>query len=112
MGAIKMFRISRWMILLVATSAVGGGSNALESRTAAGEKTLLLVDDHHILYHAGTRLRDDGIVTAGGRVLCVTALGEPLQEACDKAYAAVDRIAFEGAYHRRDIAHRALARAT
>ncbi|MFM8386156.1 MAG: phosphoribosylamine--glycine ligase [Planctomycetia bacterium] len=60
------------------------------------------------VYHAGTRAKDDGVVTSGGRVLCVTALGAGHGEARDRAYAAVDSIRFEGAYARRDIAMRAL----
>ena len=62
------------------------------------------------VFHAGTA-RDDGrVVTAGGRVLCVTALGRGVAEARDAAYAAVDRIDWADAYWRDDIGHRALAR--
>jgi len=60
------------------------------------------------VFHAGTRRKDDDLLTAGGRVLCVTALGAGHAAARERAYAAVDRIAFEGAYCRRDIANRAL----
>jgi phosphoribosylamine--glycine ligase len=63
------------------------------------------------IFHAGTKLDADGrVVTAGGRVLCVCALGDDLSQACDHAYAAVERIHFDGAFCRRDIGHRALAR--
>ncbi len=63
------------------------------------------------VFHAGTKLDGDGnAITAGGRVLCVCALGEDLPQARGRAYAAVDRIHFDGAYFRRDIGHRALAR--
>ena len=62
------------------------------------------------VFHSGTRRRDDDVLTAGGRVLCVTALGAGFAEARTRAYEAVDRIAFEGAYCRRDIAARALNR--
>ena len=54
--------------------------------------------------HAGTARRDGDLVTAGGRVLNVTGLGATASEARDRAYRAVDRIRFEGAQHRRDIA--------
>ena len=54
--------------------------------------------------HAGTRIADEGIVSAGGRVLSVTATGDSLQEARERAYAAVDLITLEGSHHRRDIA--------
>ena len=56
------------------------------------------------VFHAGTRLENGQTVTAGGRVLGVTALGEDLAEARARAYAAADRITFEGRYLRRDIA--------
>lgn len=62
------------------------------------------------VFHAGTRLADGRVVTAGGRVLNVTALGAGIREARDRAYAAVERIRFEGAHFRRDIAERALRR--
>jgi len=63
------------------------------------------------VFQAGTKLDHDGnVVTAGGRVLCVCALGDDLPQARDRAYAAVEHIHFDGAFHRRDIGHRALAR--
>ena len=63
------------------------------------------------LTHAGTARRDDGaIVTAGGRVLNVTALGPDIGAARDAAYAAADLITFEGRQLRRDIALRAVGR--
>ena len=61
------------------------------------------------VFHAGTALTDDGsLVTAGGRVLDVTALAPTLAQARDRAYEAVARISFEGMHHRGDIAWRAL----
>ncbi len=60
------------------------------------------------VFHAGTSLKDGHIVTNGGRVLGVTALGENLKSAQAAAYAAVDRIHFEGAHFRHDIAAMAL----
>ncbi|WP_148573700.1 phosphoribosylamine--glycine ligase [Nocardioides caldifontis] len=54
--------------------------------------------------HAGTALTDAGLVTAGGRVLAVTAVGDDLTDARDRAYAGVARIHFDGAHHRTDIA--------
>jgi phosphoribosylamine---glycine ligase len=62
------------------------------------------------VFHAGTKQTEEGIVTSGGRVLGVTGTGRTLEEARDRAYAAVDRIRFEGAHYRRDIADRALRR--
>jgi phosphoribosylamine--glycine ligase len=62
------------------------------------------------VFHAGTARDDDGrLVTSGGRVLDVTATGETLREARDRAYRALDRISWPGIYYRRDIANRALA---
>ncbi len=60
------------------------------------------------IFHAGTALSDDKVVTSGGRVLAVTAVAETLQSACDHAYTVLGKIHFDGMYYRRDIAHRAL----
>jgi phosphoribosylamine--glycine ligase len=62
------------------------------------------------VFHAGTAMRDGALVTAGGRVLGVQALGRDIRGAVGAAYAAVERIHFEGMHHRRDIAGRALRR--
>ncbi|MGC8667753.1 MAG: phosphoribosylamine--glycine ligase [Chthonomonadales bacterium] len=61
-----------------------------------------------MVFHAGTREDDGIIVTAGGRVLGVTALGADLRQAVDRAYRALGRIHFEGMHYRHDIAARAL----
>ncbi len=61
------------------------------------------------VYHAGTKLAEDGgLVTSGGRVLGVTATAPTLKEAVEKAYEAAKGISFEGVYHRNDIGSRAL----
>jgi len=60
------------------------------------------------VFHAGTRQQNDTVVTQGGRVLGVTALGENLIQARDKAYQAAEKIDWEGAFYRRDIGHRAV----
>ncbi|MDJ0849898.1 MAG: phosphoribosylamine--glycine ligase [Myxococcota bacterium] len=62
-----------------------------------------------VVFHAGTRRAGDGFETSGGRVLGVTARGATVAEARERAYAAVDRIGFEGVHLRRDIAVRATA---
>ncbi|MDB6002023.1 MAG: phosphoribosylamine--glycine ligase [Rhizobacter sp.] len=62
------------------------------------------------VFHAGTTTQDGRIVTAGGRVLCVTALGESVKTAQQRAYEVVHSIQFAGAQYRRDIGHRALKR--
>ncbi len=63
------------------------------------------LDDGIIVFHAGTRLGDEGeTLTAGGRVLTVVALGKDLEEARNKVYANISRINFKGAHYRTDIA--------
>ncbi|ODQ54439.1 phosphoribosylamine--glycine ligase [Saitoella complicata NRRL Y-17804] len=60
------------------------------------------------VFHAGTAVRDGGIVTNGGRVLAVSATANELKEAVDKAYEGVKTIQFKDMFYRKDIAHRAL----
>ncbi|MCI5734706.1 MAG: phosphoribosylamine--glycine ligase [Eubacterium sp.] len=60
------------------------------------------------VYHAGTKLENGKLVTAGGRVLGVTALGDTLENALKKSYEAVEKIHFDGAHYRHDIGKRAL----
>lgn len=63
------------------------------------------------VFHAGTRLADDGtVVTSGGRVLCVCSLGETVADAQARAYALAEQISWEGAFYRRDIGYREIAR--
>ena len=62
------------------------------------------------VFHAGTAADGDNIVTSGGRVLCITALGPDIHQALQTAYRAVDQISWEGAFSRRDIGWRALQR--
>ncbi len=61
-----------------------------------------------VVFQAGTSMSERGLMTSGGRVLNVTAYGENIQEARDRAYAAVNKIHFEGMQYRKDIASRAL----
>jgi phosphoribosylamine--glycine ligase len=60
------------------------------------------------VFHAGTRLEGKTVLTHGGRVLCVTALGDSVRMARTRAYEAVERIRFDGMQYRKDIGHRAL----
>ena len=62
------------------------------------------------MFHAGTRLNGHSVVTSGGRVLCVTALGDSLRIARSRAYEAVETIRFPGMQFRKDIGSRALKR--
>ncbi|MCL7488908.1 MAG: phosphoribosylamine--glycine ligase [Desulfobulbaceae bacterium] len=66
--------------------------------------------DDVVVFHAGTAIKNRRTVTAGGRVLGVTAIGSDIGQAIDKAYQAVDLIQWPGCYYRRDIGHRALRR--
>jgi phosphoribosylamine--glycine ligase len=60
------------------------------------------------VFHAGTKLAEGKLVTDGGRVLSVTALGRSFADAQKRAYAAMEKIHFEGMHYRRDIAHQAI----
>ncbi|MFP5277346.1 MAG: phosphoribosylamine--glycine ligase [Acidobacteriota bacterium] len=60
------------------------------------------------VFHAGSAQVNGHLLTAGGRVLAVSAVGDTLQQALDRAYQAMGEIQFEGMYYRRDIGHRAL----
>jgi phosphoribosylamine---glycine ligase len=62
-----------------------------------------------VVFHAGTRLKQDQLVSNGGRVLSVTAVGETFREAIDRAYVAVGCIQFEEMYYRKDIGHRVMS---
>ena len=62
------------------------------------------------VFHAGTKQDGDNVVTAGGRVLCATALGNTVTEAQQRAYQLVDEISWQGMEYRTDIAYRAIAR--
>ena len=61
------------------------------------------------VFHSGTALKDGAIVTNGGRVLCVTALGDSIKMAQRRAYEVVEGIRFDGMHYRHDIGHRAVA---
>jgi len=65
-------------------------------------------EDYHV-FHAGTAMQDGQVVTSGGRVLCVTALGDNAKLAQRRAYEIADQIKFEGCQMRRDIGYRAIA---
>lgn len=79
-------------------------------------KTILGLDSQFeedvVMFHAGTKWQGGSIVTSGGRVLGVTAIGpqSKLEETIDKAYRAVKSITFDGTYYRKDIGHKALRR--
>ncbi len=66
--------------------------------------------DHVKVFHAGTALNDHGVVTSGGRVLCICALGDSVTEAQCEAYRAARQIGWDGAFTRNDIGFRAVER--
>jgi|TARA_B100001105_G_scaffold219089_1_gene185846 phosphoribosylamine--glycine ligase len=68
--------------------------------------------DGEKVFHAGTRLNGDRVVTNGGRVLCATALGNTVTEAQKRAYELASRIRWDGVFYRKDIGHRAIGRET
>lgn len=69
-----------------------------------------LAADQGKIFHAGTALKDDQVVTAGGRVLCATALGNGVTEAQQAAYQALNSVSWDGMFYRSDIGYRAVAR--
>ena len=69
----------------------------------------MVADDAHI-FHAGTTAKDGKVLTNGGRVLCVTALGDSVKMAQKRAYEAVNQVRFEGMQYRSDIGYRAITR--
>lgn len=84
--------------------ASGGYPGKYETgKTITGLSDVHALDGVHV-FHAGTKKLNDEIVTAGGRVLAITALGETIKTARQRAYEAVSQIHFEGCHYRRDIA--------
>lgn len=69
-----------------------------------------LIDSEILVFHAGTRLKGNDLITSGGRVLGITAVDGIIDLAIKKVYGAVGKITFDGAYYRKDIGYRALRR--
>jgi phosphoribosylamine--glycine ligase len=93
----------------VVMAAGGYPGEYQKGKVISGLKEAAQLEDVTV-FHAGTKLRDGDVVTNGGRVLGVTAIGGTIVAAKTRAYEAVDRIHFEGAYCRRDIADKAIRR--
>jgi phosphoribosylamine--glycine ligase len=74
----------------------------------------IVAEDGVVVFHAGTKRQGNAILTAGGRVLGVTAIGydHSLSETIRSAYSAVEKITFDGAYYRGDIGQKALKATT
>ena len=83
-----------------ASASKGDQISGLDNDFPAGTK----------VFHAGTARQDNDVVTVGGRVLCVTALGETVLQAQESAYQAVAKINWDGMFYRKDIGHRAIKR--
>ena len=76
----------------------------------SGLPSAVTLGDDAMVFHAGTATADAGVVTSGGRVLCVTALGDSVKMAQQRAYDVLRSIHFDGAQYRRDIGFRAIKR--
>ena len=94
----------------VVLAAAGYPDSPRKGDPITGLPTHALADAH--VFHAGTAEQDGQVVTAGGRVLCVTALGDDVHAAQRRAYEVAAAIHFDGCQYRRDIGHRGLARAS
>ena len=94
----------------VVLAAAGYPDSPRKGDPITGLPTHALADAH--VFHAGTAEQDGRVVTAGGRVLCVTALGDDVHAAQQRAYEVAAAIHFDGCQYRRDIGHRGLARAS
>ena len=104
LDAVKMSCMNKHAITVVMSSGGYPGDYDTGKEITGIDK----VSDDIIVFHAGTKSKDGKIYTSGGRVLNITAVGNTLQEAREKVYNQIDKISFEGAFHRNDIAHRAL----
>jgi phosphoribosylamine--glycine ligase len=94
-----------------ASATVIAASGGYPGKYASGKPITGLdetTDDGVVIFHAGTAVKEGQFVTAGGRVLAVTAEAPDLREALDKIYARIKTISFDGMQYRRDIGHRAL----
>lgn len=92
--------------------ASGGYPDSYKTGLKIGGLQNIKEEDGVVVFHAGTKREDDAILTAGGRVLGVTAIGykDDLQETIRSAYRAVEKITFDGAYYRSDIGVKGLER--
>jgi phosphoribosylamine--glycine ligase len=106
-GEVKIELDKRPTVTVVMASA-GYPGKVEAGKKISGLNDCAKMENVH-LFHAGTRRSNGDVVTSGGRVLAVTALGETLAAARDLAYAGVARIDFEGCHYRRDIALAALS---
>jgi phosphoribosylamine--glycine ligase len=107
-GNLAHYRV-RWRREASVTVVLASGGYPGDHRTGVPISGLkeAAAESNVEVYHAGTALKDGRVVTAGGRVLAVSALGHDLADARDRAYAAASLISFEGMHYRRDVALKA-----
>ncbi len=101
----ELEKLNKYAVCVIMAS--GGYPNKYEK----GKKIIGLnhdFSDEIMVFHSGTKMSDRDVVTNGGRVLGVTALGKSVKDAINNAYTAVGKIAFDGAYYRKDIGYKAL----
>jgi phosphoribosylamine--glycine ligase len=107
-GTLAAFPALRWSEGAAVTVVIASHNYPDTPRTGdpiTGLEAVAEKDEHAYVLHAGTKLDADGrIVSAGGRVLSVTATGSHLGKARERAYRAVERITLDGSHHRTDIA--------
>lgn len=100
------FETSTGFSMCVVVASGGYPGSYKKGFRIAGLDNAALIDGAKV-FHAGTKMDGDGIVSSGGRVLGVTGWGDNFIEARDRAYRAVECISFDGAFYRKDIGHRA-----
>ncbi len=110
LGKSRVIPASQNALCVVMASAGYPGAYEKGRAIRGLEKISEAMDDRAIVFHAGTRMTGNQIMTAGGRVLGVTGLGEDFDEAYENAYEAVNRIQFDNAYYRKDIGYRVRGR--
>ncbi|WNI16299.1 phosphoribosylamine--glycine ligase [Actinacidiphila sp. ITFR-21] len=112
-GQLAVFPALRWSDDAAVTVVIASHNYPGTPRTGdpiTGLADVAEKDEHAYVLHAGTRRDPDGrILSAGGRVLSITATGRTLTKARERAYRAIDRITLDGAHHRTDIASAAAA---
>lgn len=98
-------RWSKGFAVAIAMASGGYPGSYEKGKTITGIDEAERLDDI-VVFHAGTKQENDGYITSGGRVLFVTATGDTLDEALDKAYQGVECVKFDGAHYRTDIGRR------
>ena len=88
-------------------SSIGYPESYETGKEISGIDTLSNKDDIKV-FHSGTRIENNNILSNGGRVLCVTALGDDLSQSSKNAYSAVGKINWDGKYYRKDIGFRVM----